>query len=195
MKIVIRLVLFAVVLALGVWLWTILFPSPEKLIRQRLAEVARLASFAPNEGLLPRAANIQKLASQFDSEVAITVDWRRGTQQIVADRDELTQLALAIRSNLRSLKVQLLDLNVILAADKESAVVELTARASAPEEPDFLIQEMKFTLKKVDNVWLISKIETVRTLTRAIQPSPRSDLARIDRIPVRPAHTRAVRAH
>ncbi|MCW5554612.1 MAG: hypothetical protein KIS67_20935 [Verrucomicrobiae bacterium] len=166
MKLVLRLVMLAALIALGVWLWTIFFPSPEKVIRKRLAEVARLASFAPDEGLIPRAANIQKLASYFDSEVTLTVDWRRGTQQIMADRDEMTQLALAIRSNLRSLKVQLLDLNVMLAADKQSAVVELTARASAPAEPDFLIQEMKFTLKKVDNEWLISRIETVRTLTR-----------------------------
>lgn len=185
MKIVIRLVLLAVVIALGVWLWTIFFPSPEKLIRQRLAEVARLASFAPNEGLILRAANIQKLASQFDSEVMLTVDWRHGTQQIVADREELTQLALAIRSNLRSLKVQLLDLNVILAADKQSAVVELTVRASAPGEPDFLIQEMKFTLKKVDNEWLISRVETVRTLTRATPSSTSLELAWSDRTTVR----------
>lgn len=168
MKLVIRLVLLAALIALGVWLWTIFFPSPEKVIRKRLAEVARLASFTPNEGLIPRAANLQKLASYFDSEVTLTVDWRRGTQQIVADREEMTQLALAIRSNLRSLKVQLLDLNVMVSADKQSAVVELTARASAPGEPDFLIQEMKFTLKKVDNEWLISRIETVRTLTRVI---------------------------
>ncbi len=187
MKLVIRLVMLAALIALGVWLWTILFPSPEKVIRKRLAEVARLASFAPDEGLIPRAANIQKLASHFDSEVTLTVDWRRGTQQIVADRDEMTQLALAIRSNLRSLKVQLLDLNVMVSADKQSAVVELTARASAPAEPDFLIQEMKFTLKKVDNEWLISRIETVRTLTRAIPPGTATAQLRFHRTAIRVA--------
>jgi hypothetical protein len=45
MKIFLRLVLIAVVVGAGVWLWIVLFPGPEKIIRQRLAEIARLASF------------------------------------------------------------------------------------------------------------------------------------------------------
>ena len=36
MKIVFRLILLAALIALGVWLWFVLFPSPEKIIRQRL---------------------------------------------------------------------------------------------------------------------------------------------------------------
>ena len=46
MKIVFRIVLLAALAALGVWLWTMLFPSPEKIIRQRLDAVAQRASFA-----------------------------------------------------------------------------------------------------------------------------------------------------
>ena len=41
MKIVFRLILFAALLALGVWLWFVLFPGPEKIISKRLAELAR----------------------------------------------------------------------------------------------------------------------------------------------------------
>ena len=41
MKIAFRVVLLAALAALGVWLWTILFPSPQKIIRQRLEAVAR----------------------------------------------------------------------------------------------------------------------------------------------------------
>ncbi len=35
MKIVFRLALLAAAAAAGVWLWTVLFPSPEKIIRKR----------------------------------------------------------------------------------------------------------------------------------------------------------------
>ena len=41
MKIIIRLVLLVALVAVVIWLWGILFPSPEKLIRKQLAEVAR----------------------------------------------------------------------------------------------------------------------------------------------------------
>ena len=52
MKILFRLILLAVVAAAGVWLWTVLFPGPEKVIRRRLAEIARLASFNASESPL-----------------------------------------------------------------------------------------------------------------------------------------------
>ena len=49
MKIALRLVLLAALAALGVWLWMILFPSPEKVIRQRFAALARAASSSADE--------------------------------------------------------------------------------------------------------------------------------------------------
>ena len=41
MKIIIRIALLAALAALGIWLWTVLFPRPEKVIRRRLTELAR----------------------------------------------------------------------------------------------------------------------------------------------------------
>ena len=46
MKIVFRFFLLAALAALGVWLWFVLFPSPEKIIRARLTKLARTASFS-----------------------------------------------------------------------------------------------------------------------------------------------------
>ena len=40
-----RLVLLAALIAAGVWLWTILFPTSEEIVRKRLAKVAAEASF------------------------------------------------------------------------------------------------------------------------------------------------------
>jgi hypothetical protein len=55
---------------------------------------------------------------------------------------------------------------VALAADKQSATVDLTARARVGGEPDSYVQEMKFVLKKTDGHWLIVRVETVKTLSR-----------------------------
>src|SRR6266576_3589020 len=165
MRIGLRLLLVAALAALGFWLWTVLFPGPEKLIRKRIAEVARLASIAPGEGLVTQGLRIQSLVNCFDPHAELTFDLP-GRSCTIAGRDEMTEHAGAARRHLGSLKVELLDLNLALSPDKQSAVVDLTARVKLPEERDFIVQEMRFTLKKINGEWLIISVETVRTLSR-----------------------------
>ena len=171
MRILLRLLLVAALVALGFWLWTILFPSPEKRIRKRIAEVARLASIAPGEGLVTQGLRIQSLVNCFDPQAELTFDLPGRTIHITG-RDEMTELAGAARGTYRSLNVELLDPNLALSPDKQSAVVDLTARVKLPDERDFIVQEMKFTLKKINGEWLIIRVETVRTLSRS--PTGRS---------------------
>lgn len=164
MKIVIRVLALASLVALGVWLGTVLFPGPEKIIRSRLTNVARTVSFAPPEGMLARAASAQKLAGFFALQTEVSIDLPGREQHDFAGRDEIAQAALLARNRFRALKVEFLDVQVSLASDQQSAIVNLTAKAKAPDEKDFFVQEMKFTLKKTDGDWLISRVETVKTL-------------------------------
>jgi hypothetical protein len=167
MKLVIRLLLLAAALALGYWLYTVMFPGPEKVIRKRLAKVASLASFPSDLGLLSRATRIQELANCFDSKVDITLNLRGGSEYLMSGRDQIIEAAKLAHARSRSLQIDFLDMNVALSPDRESATVDLTAKASSSEEPDFQVQELKFTLKKINGEWLIISIETVRTLSRA----------------------------
>jgi len=167
MRVVLRLLLVAALVALGFWLWTILFPSPEKLIRKRIAEVARLASIAPGDGLVTQGLRVQSLVNCFDRQAELTFDVPGRSQYTIAGRDEITEHAGAARRSLRSLKIELLDPNLTLAPDRQSAVVDLTARVKLPDERDFIVQEMKFTLKKISGEWLIIRVETVRTLSHS----------------------------
>ena len=57
MKNLLRLILLALLIAVGFWVWNILFPNPQKIIRHRLNKLAQLASFAPNEGNFSRIAS------------------------------------------------------------------------------------------------------------------------------------------
>ena len=45
--------------------------------------------------------------------------------------------------------------------------MELTLRAESAGDQYLVVQEMKFTLRKVDGEWLILRVETVKTLNRA----------------------------
>lgn len=165
MKWALRLLLLAGLLAAGFWLYTIFFPGPEKLIRKRLERVAELASITPGQGLLSRGASIQELANCFDSQIEITINWRGHSEHSLAGRDEIIEAAKLAHGRFKSLQFEFLDMNVLLAPDKQSATVNLTAKVTSSEDRDFQVQELKITLKKVNGEWLIFQIETVRTLS------------------------------
>src|SRR6266481_2836460 len=167
MKWAFRGALAVIVIALGVWIWVTFFPGPEQAIRKRLAELAKLGSFASNEGALAKGLNSQQLASFFTQDVEVSVDVP-GLQRVkLSGRDNLLTAALAVRGNgtLTSLKVDLLDINITFGPDKTTAVVTLTLKVQANGEREFTPQEMKFTMKKVNGDWLIREAETVRTLS------------------------------
>jgi hypothetical protein len=165
MKIIFRVVLLAALVAAGVWLWTVLFPSPEKIIRQRLAAVAKCASFAADEGALPRLADAENLAGYFSANVEVNLDVPGRIQHTIMGRDEITQAAVAARATAVSLSVKFLDVNVTIAPNKQSAMADFTVEARVGGDQDLIVQEMKFTLRKIGGQWLITRVETIRTIS------------------------------
>jgi hypothetical protein len=167
MKWAFRVALGIIVVAVGVWIWLTFFPGPEQAIRKRLAEVAQLGSFvASKEGQLAKLANAQKLTTFFTPDAEVSVDVPELHQKL-AGQDELLKAAVAVRTILSSLQVELLDINITFGPDKTSAIAILTLKVRANGERDFTPQELKFTLKKVKGDWLIREAQTVRTLSQA----------------------------
>jgi hypothetical protein len=168
MKWAFRGALAVILIALGVWIWVTFFPGPEQAIRKQLAQLAKLGSFASNEGALAKGLNTQQLAGFFTQDVEVSVDVP-GLQRVkLSGRDNLLTAAMAVRGNLSNLKVDLLDINVTFGPDKNTAIVNLTLKVQTNGERDFTPQEMKFTMKKVNGEWLIREAETVRTLSQRL---------------------------
>lgn len=163
MKMILRLVWLAAVLAAGVWLWTVLFPGPEKVIRRRLAEIARLASFNANENPLATLGGAQKLAGFCRPDLQVKLAAPVNAEHTFASRQEIAQSALAARSAFSGgLKVEFVDVVLTLGPDRQSAVADLTARMQ-PAGGDLNVQEIKFTLLKTSGQWLVTRVETIRT--------------------------------
>lgn len=159
-----RIILLAVLGALGYWGWTLFFPSPEKEIRKQLHALAQEASFTSNEGLMATAWNATLLAGFFTTDVEVTINVP-GTQQTITGRDELLQAALGARKVVGSLKIDFPDIKVVVAPGKEAAVVNLTARGKVAGQKEAFIQELRLRLIKVKRDWLINEIVTVKTLS------------------------------
>jgi len=65
-----------------------------------------------------------------------------------------------------SMKVGLFDVNVTVSPDKRSATANLTVKVGTARDKDFYVQEMNITLQKIEGDWLITRVETIRTLSR-----------------------------
>ncbi len=162
MKITLRLVLLAALITMGVWLWTVVYPSPEEIVRKRLVQVAAEASFNSRENPLIIAARTEHLASRFSTNVEVNLNAPGFERQEFSGRAEITQVAAGARMHLSSLKVEFPDVSVTVASDKLSAAADVAVKVQAAGEKDFNVEELKFTFQKIGGDWLITRVETVR---------------------------------
>src|ERR1043166_5490890 len=113
-------------LALGIWAWLVIFPSPERVIRKRLTELARAATVSGNESQLAALLNSQKVAGFFTGDIEINVDVPGSSQQVLNGRDQLAQQAMVLRSAVGSMQVEFYDIIVTVAPEKSTAEANLT---------------------------------------------------------------------
>lgn len=169
----IRILFAAAAIALAVWVWWTFFPSPERAVRTRLKNLAKIVSFEAGEGTISKGYKAQKLTDFFPVDVEINIDIRGYPPQNITGRDEIMRGVLFAQSQFRALKVVFPDINVKVGADKQSAVANLTVEVTFGSERDSILQELNVTLKKVEGRWLIFKIETVKTLSQSgSEPTP-----------------------
>ena len=164
----VRLVGAVALTGLGVWLWIVFFPSPEKAIRLRLKALAQTASFDRGDGMVAKAYSAQKAAGYFTTNSEVDVDLRGYQQFNFNGRDEILQAVLAGARTWRGFKVEFLDINVTLEPGQQSAKANLTGKWSVPGDREFNAQEFNFFLRKENGQWLIYRVETVKTLSQIL---------------------------
>ena len=163
-KWILRIAAIGALAGLGVWGWGVLFPSPEKIIRSHLNELAKTISFESGEGNIGKMWHLKSLPDFFTVNVIVNTEVPGYPPHVFNGRDEIMQAAMAARSRLEGLKVEFLDVNVQLGPDKQTAMADLTGKATASGQNDFWAQEFRFSFKLVDGKWLIDRVETVKTL-------------------------------
>lgn len=166
MKKVLSILLAVAGLLLVFWLYTVLFPSDETVIKKRLQTIAQLASFNPGEGNIARLANVNQLAGFFTQDISIRFEGPRPELQDLSGRDTLRQLLLVARANLQRMSVRFPDIVVAVDPDGRAARVDLTVVADVNAEKDVILQELKLDWTKADGTWRVSRVETLKALNR-----------------------------
>lgn len=164
MKITLRLLLFAALAGLGFWLWTIMFPSPEKIVLKKVAGLARTATFSAGTGNFERAGKVSSSIGYFSVDAQIAIEVMGAGSVNLNGRDEIREAAAGGFTRLQSLDVKFLDAKATIGADKQSAEVNCTAETHVNASKDMGVQEIKFFFKKTDSDWLITRVESVKTL-------------------------------
>lgn len=159
-----RIILIACAIALGFWTWHLLFPGPDQVIHKQLLQLARSATIAANESQLGRMANAQKLMMFFTPDAELVVDVPGRLEHTFNGRDEIRDAAAGVRATLRSLSIEFFDIVITVGPDKQTAVAQLTAKATMPGETVPEVQRIRAEFKKVDGEWLINRAETVKAL-------------------------------
>jgi hypothetical protein len=164
-----RLLIAAALIGLVVWGARVLFPSPQRVIRSRLLQLAKTASFEPKDGTFVRAYKAGQLSGFLTLDVVISADLRGYGEIQLTGRDQVeeAQKAILASGQLSGLKVEFKDISVTLGADKLSAVANLTSKVTFEGQSEFLVNEFNFSLKKVNGKWLINRVEAVKTFSQS----------------------------
>jgi ketosteroid isomerase-like protein len=165
MKIAIQLFLVTVAAVVGIFLWTIIFPSPQHVIRARLNEMARDASFTDGQSSLSGYLAAQTIGAFFSTNVQVVLNDPGTMVDTLNGRDQIIQTMIGIHQSVNNFKVDFPDINVTVAPDKNSATADLTIRAQVGGKDDSIAEEMKLTFEKIDGQWLITHVETVPVFT------------------------------
>jgi len=164
MKIAARILLLALLAGLGFWLWTMLFPSPEKQVLKKISGLAATASFSADASNIIRAGKVSSLISYFSTDAQILVEVSGVGRGSLNSRDEIREAAAGVFTRLKSLNVKFLDATAEVGADKLTAEVNCTGEVQIGDSKEPGVQELLFQLKKIDGEWRITRAETVKTL-------------------------------
>lgn len=146
------------------WVVWSLLPSDEKVIRKKLSKLATAVSISPDDSTLVRLAKSESLRDFFSQDVDVQFEPEGRAMQHIVGRADLLSGATIARTQLQQANIQLLDIYVKVAPDKKSARGYMTLLGDLNKEKNAISQELKMNLKKIDGDWLITQVETVKTL-------------------------------
>jgi len=159
-----RIVAGALVIAAGFWIFRILFPGDESLIRKLLAQAAEVAAVKPNENPILKLAGANKLVGFFSPDAVIEVEVSGADLRSIRGREDLQQAITAAQASLQEAQIQLHEVHLNVDPDRQSATAQLVVSAYLNGSGDPLVQELKVNLKKIDRRWKITHLGTVKTI-------------------------------
>ena len=147
--------------------------SQERQIRRRLDALAETASVGGQDTNLVRMAKAARLVGYFIEDVTIDLG---SSSTAIRGRDALMAMAARIRVSQEGLRIELVDVQITVAAEGPRATASMTVEGSGADfaTGDQVIdaREIEMTLVKMDGEWLIRDVSAVSSIKRPGPPGP-----------------------
>ena len=147
--------------------------SQERQIRRRLDALAETASVGGQDTNLVRMAKAARLVGYFTEDVTIDLG---SSSTAIRGRDALMAMAARIRVSQEGLRIELVDVQITVAAEGPRATASMTVEGSGADfaTGDQVIdaREIEMTLVKMDGEWLIRDVSAVSSIKRPGPPGP-----------------------
>ena len=141
-----------------------IFAGPEGRIRQQLEALEELVSFEAGESDLSALTKAKRLGSLFSEEVEISIQVAGFGRRSLTGREQIQGAAIAARRQTSNLQASLIDIEIEVSDDKQSALVEATGRAKVSGEQNSAMEDFVFHFVSTEDGWLIHKVETIQAL-------------------------------
>lgn len=151
-------------LAFCVFLVRSIFAGPEAKIRQQLGALEELVSYQASEPEISSLTKVKRLGSLFTEDVEVSLSVPGIRKRNIKGREQIQAVAMAARKQASHLNARLVDIEITVAEDADSATVEATGHATVNGGQNPALQDFLFTFESTEDGWLISKVESVDSL-------------------------------
>ena len=161
-----KIIIIAVIVAVGVWAVAYFSPSEEKKVRKQFCLLAEWVSKDPGENTLITVNKIKHIGTLFDTTCEFKVPVYSVSGNYTAD--EISGYAAQGRLASSQLYLKFYDLDITFP-EEGNAKVTLTARLTGKlSVGDYIDEthEVESVLKKVEKKWLFSKVEVIEVLKK-----------------------------
>jgi hypothetical protein len=144
-------------------IWYYFFPSPERAIENRLKKLSKVISANVARSNIKKIANANRIAGFFAPDVVIHTEGFSRLVESLNGRNELMQAIIGARAAEGNISAEFYNINIQVAEDKESAIVDMTVIVKIPDQSEPVVGDVKALIKKTDGKWLIQSVEPSKT--------------------------------
>jgi hypothetical protein len=161
-----KIIIIAMLAAVGIWAVTYFFPSEEKKIKKQFRLLAEWVSKDPGENTLTTVYKIKHIGTLFDTTCELKVPVYSFSGNYTPD--EISGYAAQGRLASSELHLKFYDLDITFP-EEGNAKVTLTARLTGKlSVGDYIDEthEVESVLRKIGKKWLFSKFEVIEVLKK-----------------------------
>lgn len=154
MKLIRPIVIAALLLLAGYFLWQYFYSPPKKAIQQQLTKLAATLSAHP-EGNFAKVANVNRLLGFFHPEVTVNLDRFGPEVESLRGINDIQRVAYAARQNLPNLLVRFENLKIEVDPAQTHATVYCSIVVEFGRRREPIVQDVKIGMEKEDRSWLV----------------------------------------